>query len=136
MMPRPPVRGGLRGPAQDLFPEDAKEYARELGLEDEESQITLLKNEGEKVGGVKEENWVPVAEGVRANIMNATSTVRNIRYPIAEQVSESATHIFHIDPVVEVTSDMRIQRGTVTWAVLAVAVRTEEATIYVEAKQL
>lgn len=135
-MPRPPVKGGLRGPAQELFPEAAKEYARELGMEDEQSAVTILKNEGAKVGGVKEDDWQPIATDVRANIMNAQFGAPKSRFSTASQINESATHIFHIDPVVVITSDMRIQRGSREWAVLVVGTRTEEATIYVEGKQI
>lgn len=135
-MPRPLVKGGLRGPAQELFPEAAKEAARELGMEDEESQVDLLRNKGKREGGVVEDDWQTIATDVRANIMNAPFGSPKSRYPTAEQINESATHIFHIDPVVEVESGDRIKRGDLTWAVLVVGTRTEEATIYVEAKQL
>lgn len=135
-MPRPIVNGGLRGPAQEFFPEDAKQEALRLGMEDEDSQVTILRNEGTKQGGVKSEKWEPIATDVRANVINAPFGAPRGRYPVAEQITESTTHIFHIDPVVEVEPSDRIQRGSELWAILVVGTRTEQATIYVEAKQL
>jgi hypothetical protein len=135
-MPRQIVKGGLRGPAQELFPEAAKEMGRDLGMEDEQSEIAILRNEGVKKGGVKEEDWQEVENGVRANIVNAPFGSPASRYPTAEQINESATHIFHIDPTADVRSGDHLKRGARTWAVLVVGTRTEQATIYVEAKEL
>lgn len=135
-MPRPLVKGGLRGPAQELFPEDAKEIARELGMEDEESAVAIFRNEGSKKGGVVEEKWVEIETDVRANIMTAPFGSPRGRFLTGDQIDESATHIFHLDPNADVKKEDRLKRGKLTWAVLVVGTRTEEATIYVEAKQI
>jgi hypothetical protein len=127
------VKAGLPGPAQDIFPEEAKEEARSVGLKD---LVKILRNEGEVKSGVKKDKWEVVEEDVRATIENAQFGGPRSRYLTAEQINEKSTHIIHLDPTAEVQSGDRIERDGDTWAVLAVGTRTEEATIYVEAKQI
>lgn len=131
MTPRPLVHGGLRGPGQDIFPDMAKEEAVDIALTEE---ITILRNDGVIDGGVREEDWEPLAEGVRARI-----DIVGVRLPNkmkADQINEATTHIFHVDKETDIKSSDRIERDSEVWTVVAVGSRTDQPTIYVEAKHL
>lgn len=130
MSPRDIVKNGLPGPGQTLFPEGAKEEAVSAALTDE---IKILRNEGGVDAGVREEDWEEV-EVVRGRI-----DIVGVRLPnkmTADQVNEGTTHVIHIDKGADIKSGDRVERTGETWAVLAVGARTDQPTIYAEAKRI
>jgi hypothetical protein len=130
MSPRSLTKSGLPGPGQVIFHEDAKEEAVRIALTDE---IKILRNEGAVDAGVREEDWEEV-EVVRGRI-----DIVGVRLPnkmTADQVNEGTTHVIHLDKDANIKSGDRVERAGETWAVLAVGARTDQPTIYAEAKHL
>lgn len=122
MTPRGLVEGGLRGPAQDRFPEEAKESGRNLGLTGE---ATILKNEAtDDGGGAPVNKWVPV-ETVRARIDPLTSSARSFRDLVGGQIKEETTHIVSFDAGTAVDTDNRVEIDGEVFAVTAKLERTD-----------
>jgi hypothetical protein len=127
------IGGGLPGPGQDIFSDDAKTYARALGMTD---LYNVERDEGEKVGGVKKEDWATIAEHVPGRVDNVSR--RLPKGIVADSLNEETTHIIHlnVDPVTDLTAADRIvdPAHDLTWAVLARIHRTDEPTMMLEAK--
>lgn len=122
MTPRPLVEGGLRGPAQDRFPEGAKEAGRNLGLTGE---ATILINESvDDGGGAPKSSWVPGAT-VRARIDPLTSSSRTFRSLMGDAVTEETSHIVSFDAGTEIDTDNRIEMNGQTYAITAKLDRTD-----------
>lgn len=91
-MTRPAAPGhGLPGPGQDLFPEQARELGRRMGLVDDE--ILPLRYTETRSGGATRVTYEPDDEPVRGRIDPVSSSIR-----ATENVSfESSTHIVTVD---------------------------------------
>lgn len=130
MTPRAYAKPGLRGPGQDVFPEDAKQHGRDLGLTED---ATILKNEAtDDGGGSKVDNWI-VQESEIPGRVDPLSTVKSSGI-VAGQVNEESTHVISLDPKATVSTKSRIEIDGKTWAVTAQRERTDELIIRVEAK--
>lgn len=134
MTPRGLAPGsGLRGPGQDIFPEMAKQTARDIGLVEDAAQI--LKNESvEDGGGDFADKWVPDGKPVDARI-DAADRAGNSQV-IAEQINESTTHIITMEPGAEVSTENRIEIEGLTWVVTGEQIRTQQPTVRVQVKEL
>lgn len=108
-MPRAVVHSGLRGPAQEVFPEAGKEQGRDLGLTEE---AVVFKNEPEDIGGAPQDNWVEVGT-FRARIDKEST--RAPAKLIAEQVNEASIHVISFDPGVPVDTNCRVQIKGSMW---------------------
>jgi head-tail adaptor len=123
----------MRGPGQDIFPEQAKQQARDIGLESEAAQI--LKNEPVSDGGADfTEKWVPDGERVDARI-DAVGT-RTVEKTFGEAVDESTTHVITMEPSAKVTSANRVEIEGRVWTVTGDMVFTDQATVRVQVKEL
>lgn len=108
-MPRGFVHPGLRGPAQEIFPEEAKEYGRDMGLTEE---AEVFKNEPEDIGGAPEDNWVSIGK-FRARIDR--ESVRPAAGEVADQTNESSVHVISFDPGVPVNTNCRVEIKGQMW---------------------
>lgn len=108
-MPRGAVHPGLRGPAQEVFPEEAKEYGRDMGLTEE---AEVFKNEPEDIGGAPEDKWVSIGK-FRARIDK--ESIRPPANTPGEQIVEVQTHIISFDPGVPVDTSCRVKIKGQMW---------------------
>lgn len=135
MTPRPLSPGaGLRGPAQDVFPEGAKQHARDIGLEEEAAQI-LKPERKDDGGGDSTTKWVPDGKPVDGRIDIVGRSAGDSRV-VAEQVSESTTHIVTLEPSASISTDHRIEIEGKTWLITGENIRTDEPTVQVPVKEL
>lgn len=122
MTPRPPVEGGLRGPAQERFPEAARESGRNLGLTGE---VTIFINESEDDGGGVETNKWVAGPTVRGRIDPVTSSSRSFRDLVGDAITEETTHIVSVDAGTAIDADNRVEIDGYTYAVTAKLKRTD-----------
>lgn len=113
-MTRPTVTNANRpGVAGQIFPEQVKEIARRFGLTGE--AIVLRYQSAQDSGGAPDDNWVPDASPVSAQLQPLRN--RSTGQPVASQINESSTHIISFDPASGVTSDDRFIMDGVTWII-------------------
>lgn len=133
MTPRAAVEGhGLRGPGQDIFPEQAKQQGRDIGLTD---LAQIFRNEPEDDGGGDtKEVWVPLGEPVPARIDSVGR--RGQAQVMGEQINEGTSHIVTLEPETDVKSDDRIEIDGAMWLITGEEFFTDEATVRVQVKEL
>jgi hypothetical protein len=133
MTPRAPASGtGLRGPGQEIFPEEAKQQALDIGLEEDAAQI--LKSESvPDGGGDTTTTWVPDGEPVDARI-DAIGRMGGSKV-FAEQIDETTTHVITMEPGATVAADSRIEIEGRTWVVTGQNIRTDEPTTQVQVRE-
>lgn len=125
------VGNGLRGPGQDVFPEEAKELGRNLGLDDE---AILYKNEPiDDEAGASTSNWVEVGK-YRARI-DVAGAERSAGL-IADQINEGSKSIVSFDPGVPVDSESRIKIRGSMWDVIQVHEVSDPLIQRVEVKEV
>lgn len=131
-MPRPlPAEPtGLRGPGQTIFPEEAKEQARRVGLKEEAALIYTLE-QVEDAGGDWSDKWVPQGARVRGRI-DPVGSSRGTTDSFAAGIRESTTHIISLDPDVVVTDKDHIEIEGRTWTITADEIVTEASTKMVQ----
>lgn len=133
MSPRPLVRSGLPGIGQEIFPETAKQMARNIGFKSE--YITILRNTPkDDGGGDSTPDWKPVGKPVDGRI-DALSR-RGVGRVVAEEVNESTTHVVSMDPDADVSTSDRLEVEGVVWTILSEEIHTDKATVRVQVKEL
>jgi hypothetical protein len=132
IMPRPLVRSGLPGIGQDIFPESAKQLARNIGFKSE--YVTILRNTPKDDGGGDTiPDWKPVSK-VDGRI-DALSR-RGQGQVIAEQVNEATTHVVSMDPDAEVTTTDRLEVAGTVWIIMSKEIHTDQPTVRVQVREL
>lgn len=132
-LPRPLVQSGISGPGQELFPESAKQQARDIGLVKELVQV--LRNEKEDDGGGDTiDNWKPHGKRVDGRI-DALSR-RGMGQVIGEQVNEATTHVATLEPGVDVTTNDRLEIEGQVWIITSQEIHTDQATVRVQVKEI
>lgn len=135
MSPRAAAPGsGLRGPGQDIFPEEAKQQALDIGLEEEAAQV--LKPERVKDGGGDSTlTYVPDGKPVDGRI-DIVGRAQGASQVVAEQITESTTHIVTMEPGVSISTEHRIEIEGKTWLITGENIRTQAPTVQVPVKEL
>jgi hypothetical protein len=135
MTPRalPAKATGLRGPGQTIFPEEAKEEARRIGLKPE-AALVFVKAQEDDGGGDTRNSWTPQPMRVRGRIdalrSRSTSTLSG------EAVDESTTHIITLDKGTVVSAKDHVEIEGQMWAITAEMFFTDEATVRLQVKEL
>jgi hypothetical protein len=131
-MPRPSTANtGLRGPGQEIFTDEAKEYGRDLGLD---TTATILRNEPkDDGGGAQKDHWEPIAENVPARI-DIFGRLSQAKGEAADRIDEHTSHIVSFPQGTDCTTKDRLEINGQLWSVLAVQERTGTATFRVEVK--
>lgn len=134
MTPRalPAQSTGLRGPGQTVFPSEAKELARRMGLKDGAVVILKLIKTKDKGASVKEE--YKAQKGVRGRIDAVGGGHQADRF--GEGLREATTHIVSMDPDTEVTSQDRLQIEGRTWTITGDEVVSEASSKMVQVAEL
>lgn len=134
-MPRPmPASQGIRGPGQTIFPEDAKEAARRIGLV-KDAVVIIKKEQVDDGGGDFTPKWVPQKPAVRGRIDplgGASKTAREF----AGAIDEATTHLVVMDPDVDIDNKDRLEAEGIVWTITADLVHTDAATTLVQVKEL
>jgi len=128
-MPRAQVFGGLRGPAQVVFPEAAKETALRIGLTGT-AEIYANTAGLDATGSPMAPSWHKVAGPVRSRIDYAS--VEQSDKNFGDRVDERTSHIITLDADIELTSDHQIHTEGKVWVVTAVLERTDKAVTRAE----
>lgn len=132
-MPRPlPTSHGLRGPGQTVFPEDAKEQARRIGLK-EEAVLVLKHEQVEDAGGDWSTKYVPQPPAIRGRIDPVGGGARNEMF--AEGIVESTSHIVTMDPDAAVEHHDRLEVEGQTWEITADEVVSDPSSKMVQVKE-
>lgn len=135
-MPRalPAEATGLRGPGQNIFPEDAKETGRRVGLKEAAVQI-FREEQVEDAGGDWSTSWKPSEKRIRGRIDPVGgATGRGDMF--AEGIREGTTHIVTMDPGVDVDEKDRIEVEGKMWTVTAEEIVSDPASTMVQVKEL
>jgi hypothetical protein len=121
-MPRPLVRSGFPDAGQIIFPGQAKEAGRNMGL----TGKAVLLEEGAIIdaGGAQKKEWNPVGE-VRMRIDPVGQASKGVSMLIAESAKEETTHIASFDPGTDITTDHRIELDGKVWLVTTKMERTD-----------
>lgn len=124
---------GRPGVGQTVFPEEAKELGRTLGLTQE---IKILRNKTEDDGGgAPRSNWESLAT-TRGRIDPITSSTRGQQSEIADQVKEGSTHIVSLDPGVDISTSDRLEVDGDIWMITSKLERTDPLLTRVGARRL
>jgi head-tail adaptor len=122
---------GLKGFGQTVFPEQAKQAARNIGLTDD---VQVLRNERKDDGGGSFTNkWEPHGDPVAGRIDPTGSGPLG---SIGEEIHESTTHIVTVEPTADVTPADRVQISGTTWVITTNYIHTDQATIRLQVKAL
>lgn len=133
MTPRSAVRSGLPGIGQSIFPESAKQAARNIGLKDGAAQV--YRNEPEDDGGGDfNDKWKPHGKPVDGRI-DAVGR-KGMEQIFGEKIDETTAHVATLEPGVDVTTDDRIEIGGVMWTIEGKAKFTDAATTRLAVKEL
>jgi hypothetical protein len=130
--PRPSYPGsGLKGPGQDIFPEQAKESGRRLGLV--VGELQLLDYTPTNEAGSTKPAWTPGAT-VRGRI----DPVGSASGPslMGGAINEASTHLITFDDQVEITTQDRVRGLGHDWRITALRERTERLVTRVEAARV
>lgn len=135
MTPRalPAKSTGLRGPGQTIFPEEAKEEARRVGLKPE-AALVFTKVQEDDGGGDVRNTWVPQGMRVRGRIDGLRSRSQATQF--GDAVDESTTHIITLDAGTVVTAKDHIEIDGQMWTITAEMFFTDEATQRLQVKEL
>ena len=126
LVTRPLVQQGFPGPGQEVFPEQAREQGRRLGLgttDDPLSEATVLRANATNAGGVTKTTWTPDVDAVRARIDPGGAGTPGVR---GDTMDESSTHVITFDQEVTLTTKDRVSIDGATWIVTAVEDRTDK----------
>lgn len=133
-MPRPLVKSGLPGPGQEVFPEQAKQQARNIGLIEGAVQRWVNEKEDDG-GGDTKSKWVESGEALDGRI-DAIGSLSNRSRVFAESILESTTHIATIEPDAEINVADRIEVHGRMYVVLSEDVNSEQATVQLQVREL
>lgn len=129
-MTRPAVKAGLPGPGQDVFPEQARELGRRMGLYSDE--VVVLRHTAESSGGATRDTFAPETP-IRGRIDPVGKVGRG--GPMGDVMNESASHIVTMDAAVDVTERDRIAVQDSDWLILAVREVTDPLITRVEVRK-
>lgn len=127
-MTRPAYTGaGLRGPGQDLWPEQAKEHSRVIVLTDEAQPLELSSNDEAAA-----QTWDDVGDPIRCRLDPVGHDITEMR---GAALVESTTHLISFDAGAPVTTDNRVSIDGQEWVLLAARLYTDASILRMEAKR-
>ena len=134
MTPRALVKGtGLRGPGQDIFPEAAKQEARNIALVEEAAQV-FRNTPTDDGGGDVHDKWQPLGNKVAGRIDSVGR--KGAEQLFGEQIDEATSHVVTLEPGVDVTPDDRVEIEGIMWTITGQAIFTEAASTRLPVREL
>lgn len=134
MTPRTAAKGhGLRGPGQDIFPEQAKQQARDIALEEDAAQV-FRNSATDDGGGDFKAEWKPLGEPVDGRI-DAVGR-KGAEKILGEQIDEATSHVVTLEPGVDVTPDDRVEIEGQMWTITGKAIFTDAASTQLPVREL
>jgi hypothetical protein len=116
-----------------VFPEEAKELARRMGLKEGAVQILELKKVKDKGANVQDE-WIEQAGTVRGRIDPVGSGHQVDRF--GEGLREATTHVVSMDPDTRVTVADRLEIEGKVWTITGDEIVTEGSSKMVQVAEL
>lgn len=117
-----------------MFPEQAKQQARNIGLVEEAVQLWVNEKEDDG-GGETKSKWVESGGKLDGRI-DAIGSLSSRSRIFAESVLESTTHIATIEPGAEINVADRVEIHGRMYAVLSEDVNSEQATVQLQVREL
>jgi hypothetical protein len=128
-------KAGLRGPAQEIFPEDAKQEGRNVALLPE--YVTVLRDNGaEDEGGAPSGEWEDVGtwDG-RLDVLGARGMSSETA---GDEINEATTHIVSMDPEAkgEVKTSDRLRIEGELWIITGISTRSGASSLRLLVRKL
>lgn len=132
MTPRGPTTGaGLRGPAQDPFPEVARERGRALGLYPDE--ILIWRHTRTSSAGATSNSFTPDASPVRGRVdPTSSNTAGGLRGDVVQD--ESSEHLVTFDETVVLSTEDELEFNGKRWIITSLRERTDRLVTRAEVR--
>lgn len=132
MAPRAASPGsGLRGPGQEVFPDQARERARHMGLYPDEIMIWRHTRNGS--AGATYNTYEPDDDPVRGRVdPTSSNTAGGLRGDAFED--ESSEHLVTFDETIEITLEDELEFHNKRWIITSLRERTDRLVTRVEVR--
>lgn len=134
MTPRKLVQSGISGPGQEVFPEQAKQQARNIALIDKAAQ-RFVNEPVDDGGGEFNAKWVASGEPIDGRV-DAIGSLSGRSRIFAESVLEATTHVITLDPEATVNVADRIEMHGRMYILLSEGFNSEQASVQYQAREL